>query len=311
MGAASRMGWRSRFPSHAAEVSGEFSRRFHRLERKWMVLGEEPENLSLEQVASASVGIYDRSGKRLEQDQWVVRERPVTLYLNGREMVTLLCAGHHLDELAAGFFYAEGFLRSPEDILGIDIDDEAGAVHLSARGDASITEGLWQKRTISSGCAKGSLFYFSLDALLSKPVKSDIRITPGRILDRVEDMNRLSETYRRTHGVHNTVLADQDRVVLFRDDIGRHNAVDMIVGHVFLHGIPLRDKMLITTGRLTSEMLIKAAKVSIPVLVSRNTATSLAVELAVSLGVTLIGHARAGRFTVYNGQERIDVGLSG
>src|SRR5208337_4883899 len=262
-------------------------------------------------VAPASVGIYDRGGKKIEQTQWVIRERPVTLYLNDREIVTLLCAGHHLDELAAGFFYAEGFIVSPDDILGIDIDEEAGKVNLSAKGDASITEGLWQKRTISSGCAKGSLFYFSLDALLSKPVKSDIRITPGRILDRVEDLNRLSETYRRTHGVHNTALADPDRVVLFRDDIGRHNAVDMIVGHVFLHGIPLRDKMLITTGRLTSEMLIKAAKVSIPVVVSRNTATSLAVELAVSLGVTLIGHARAGKFTVYNGQERIDDGLPG
>ena len=262
-------------------------------------------------VTPASVGIYDRGGKKIEQTQWVIRESPVTLYLNDRETVTLLCAGHHLDELAAGFFYAEGFIVSPDDILGIDIDEEAGKVNLSAKGEASVTERLWQKRTISSGCAKGSLFYFSLDALLSKPVKSDIRITPGQIIDRVEDLNRLSETYRRTHGVHNTALADPDKVILFREDIGRHNAVDMIVGHVFLHGIPLRDKMLITTGRLTSEMLIKAAKVNIPVVVSRNTATSLAVELAGSLGITLIGHARAGKFTVYNGQERIDVGISG
>ena len=262
-------------------------------------------------ITPASVGIYDRGGKKIEQTQWVIRERPVTLYLNDREIVTLLCAGHHLDELAAGFFYAEGFIVSPDDILGIDIDEEAGKVNLSAKGEASVTERLWQKRTISSGCAKGSLFYFSLDALLSKPVKSDIRITPGQIIDRVEDLNRLSETYRRTHGVHNTALADPDKVILFREDIGRHNAVDMIVGHVFLHGIPLQDKMLITTGRLTSEMLIKAAKVNIPVVVSRNTATSLAVELAGSLGITLIGHARAGKFTVYNGQERIDVGISG
>ncbi len=271
----------------------------------------ELDNPAPENTAPANVCIYDRGGKKLEQTRWVIRERPVTLYLNGREIVTLLCAGHHLDELAAGFFYAEGFLVSPEDILGIDIDEEAGKVNLSARVDASITERLWQKRTISSGCAKGSLFYFSLDALLSKPVKSDIRITPGQILDRVEDLNRLSETYRRTHGVHNTALADADRLILFRDDIGRHNAVDMIVGHVFLHGIALRDKMLITTGRLTSEMLIKAAKVNIPVVVSRNAATSLAIELAGSLGITLIGYVRAGKFTVYSGRERIDAGLSG
>jgi FdhD protein len=264
------------------------------------------ENLTPEQVSSTIVDVYDRSGKRTgNTPQWVIRERPVTLFLNGREMVTLLCAGHHLDELAAGFFYAEGFIDSPENILKLEIDDDSGKVYLTVENDAPLAESLWQKRTITSGCGKGSLFYYSLDALLSKPVKSDIRISPGRILDRVEDLNHLSEIYRRTHGVHNTVLADADRVLLFRDDIGRHNAVDMIVGHVFLNRISLRDKLLITTGRLTSEMLIKAAKVNIPVLISRNTATSLAVELAESLGVTLIGYARAGRFTVYSGRERI------
>ncbi|MFZ2445277.1 MAG: formate dehydrogenase accessory sulfurtransferase FdhD [Syntrophobacteraceae bacterium] len=271
-----------------------------------------PEPLEIsasEQVASASVGVYDRGGHKLDQTQWVIREKPVTLYLNGREVVTLLCAGHHLDELAAGFFYSEGFVSTPDDILKIETDEAAGRVDFATRNEARMTERLWQKRTISSGCGKGSLFYYSLDALLSRPVESAVRISPCQVLDRVDDLNRLSETYRRTHGVHNTILASPDRVIIFRDDIGRHNAVDMIVGHVFLNGIPLDDKMLITTGRLTSEMLIKAAKVNIPVLVSRNTATSLAVELAASLGVTLIGYARAGKFTVYSGRERIDVGL--
>jgi len=273
-------------------------------------MGELDDQIS-KQFVSASVGIYDKSGRIFERAQWVIRERPITLYLNGKEIVTLLCAGHNLDELAAGFFFAEGFLRSPEDILKIDIDDEIGTVKLLAREDSSVAERLWQKRTISSGCAKGSLFYFSLDALLSKPVRSDVRFTPDRILDRFEELYQLSETYRHTHGVHNTALADSDKVIVFRDDIGRHNAVDMIVGHVFMNGIPLSDKMLLTTGRLTSEMLIKAAKVNIPVVVSRNTATSLAVELAVSLGVTLIGFVRGGKFTVYSGQERIDAGLPG
>lgn len=272
---------------------------------------EAPDDLNTEYFASANVAIFDRSGKRVEHPQWVVRERPITLYLNDKEIVTLLCAGHHLDELAAGFLYAEGFLRAPEDILGIDINDEEGTVKLSAREDGSIAERLWQKRTISSGCAKGSLFYYSLDALLAKPVESDIRLVAARVIDRLEDLNHLSQTYRLTHGVHNTALADQDRIILFRDDIGRHNAVDMIVGHVFMNRIPLEDKMLLTTGRLTSELLIKAAKVNMPVLVSRNAATSLAVELAASLGVVLIGYARAGKFTVYNGQDRFDACISG
>ncbi len=265
---------------------------------------------SSEQVSAASVGVYDRDGLRNDETQWVIREKPVTLYLNGREVVTLLCAGHHLDELAAGFFYSEGFISAPDEIEKVEIDETAGRVEITAGGKSEITERLWQKRTISSGCGKGSLFYYALDALLSRPVESKFRVSPRHVLDRVEDLNRLSETYRRTHGVHNTALASAEDIILFRDDIGRHNAVDMIVGHVFLNGISLDDKMLITTGRLTSEMLIKAAKVNIPVLVSRNTATSLAVELAGSLGVTMIGYARAGKFTVYSGRERIDAGLS-
>jgi len=268
------------------------------------------EESATEQVASKLVDIYDREGRRLEQSQWVIREKPVTLYLNGREMVTLLCAGHHLGELAAGFFYSEGFVTSPDDILGMEIDESAGKVEVTTGNDAVLSERLWQKRTITSGCGKGSLFYFSLDALLSRKIVNTMRIRPGQVLDRVDELNRLSGTYRRTHGVHNTALVSLDRVILFREDIGRHNAVDMIVGNVFLNGISLADKMLITTGRLTSEMLIKAAKVGIPVLVSRNTATSLAVELADSLGVTLIGYARAGRFTVYSGRDKIDVSVS-
>lgn len=258
-----------------------------------------------ESVVSVPTLVYDRSGGRTEVLQVLVRERPVTLYLNGREVVTLLCAGHHLDELAAGFFYGEGFLRSRADLDDIRVDAPGGRVEVRTRGEPLVAERLWSKRTVTSGCGKGSTFYHALDALLSKPCGSTLRVSPDRILDRVDELNRLSETYRRTHGVHNTVLASADELLLFRDDIGRHNAADMIVGHVFLRGIALEDKLLVTTGRLTSEILLKAARVGLPMLVSRNTATSLAVELAGKLNITLIGYARAGRFTVYSGEERI------
>jgi FdhD protein len=190
------------------------------------------------------------------------------------------------------------------------VDEGAGKVEVVTKKNMPLAERLWEKRTVTSGCGKGSMFYYSLDALLSKPVEGGTKASPRKILERVEELNRLSETYRHTHGVHNTALASEDQILLFRDDIGRHNAVDMIVGHVFLRGISLRDKMLITTGRLTSEMLIKAAKVGIPTLVSRNTATTLAVELATSMNITLIGYARAGKFIVYSGKERIDEGQS-
>jgi FdhD protein len=257
-----------------------------------------------EKVTRVECRIYHKDGFA-DREQWVIKEQPVTLYLNQTEMVTLLCAGHHLDELAVGFFYGEGFVKSHADLDNVHVDSSAGKVEVVVRTDPSLISNLWQKRTITSGCGKGSLFYYAVDALMSKPVNSNISFTPEQIRERVEDLNRLSETYRRTHGVHNTALASPEQIVLFRDDIGRHNAVDMIIGHAFLNHIPLHDKMLITTGRLTSEILIKAAKVGMPALVSRNTATSLAVELATASNITLIGYARAGKFTVYSGGWRI------
>jgi FdhD protein len=258
-----------------------------------------------EHVSTVKTRTYDRHGQRADRSQWVIRERPYTLHLNGKEIITLLCAGHHVDELAVGFFRGEGFLESPEDLKKVAVDAEAGTVNVYTASDTTLPDRLWQKRTVTSGCGKGSLFYFALDALLSHPVESSLRVLPRQIVDRIEDLNRLSETYRHTHGVHNTALADPERVILFRDDIGRHNAVDMIAGHVFMNRIPLSDKILLTTGRLTSEIIIKAGKIGLPVVVSRNTATTLAIELAQSLNITLIGYARAGKFTVYSGFERV------
>jgi FdhD protein len=249
--------------------------------------------------------ICDAGGHASLRPQHLVKEIPVTIYFNDRELVTLLCTGHHLDELAAGFLRAEGFLDSKEDLEALEIDANAGTVKVVSPLDASLVERLWQKRTITSGCGKGTVFYHAIDALLATPVTSDLRITPAQVWERMQDLHRMSQTYRDTHGVHNTALASPGEILLFRDDIGRHNAVDMIIGHAFLHDLSLHDKVLITTGRLTSEILIKAAKVGLPVLISRNTATSLAVELATQLNVTLIGYVRNGKCTVYSGIDRV------
>ena len=192
-----------------------------------------------EKVSSVWVSVYDKTGERAQHTQWVIKEQPVSLVLNGRELVTLLCAGHHLDELAAGFLHGEGFLQRPGDLSKLQVDQVAGKVEVERSNDASLVDKLWMKRTITSGCGKGSLFYYVLDALRSKPVESALRITPEQVLGRVEDLNRLSETYRRTHGVHNTALATPREIILFRDDIGRHNAVDMIVGHLLDAGFDI------------------------------------------------------------------------
>ncbi|HOV85757.1 MAG TPA: formate dehydrogenase accessory sulfurtransferase FdhD [Syntrophobacteraceae bacterium] len=267
-----------------------------------------------EETAPVSTWVFDKNQEGVLRRQWIVKEQPVTLYLNGEEMVTLLCAGHHLDELAIGFLHAEGFLKEPQDLERIEIDGELGKVEAFVPGASPLLRNLWEKRTITSGCGKGSVFYYALDSLLAQKIQSPLRVSPRQVLDRIDDLNRLSETYRRTHGVHNTALASPEEILLFRNDIGRHNAVDMIVGHVFQKRISLEDKFILTTGRLTSEILIKAAKVGLPMLVSRNTATTLAVELAGSLNITLIGYARGGKFTVYSGEERVvggELGLLG
>lgn len=258
-----------------------------------------------EKVACVPAWLYSADGSVEQVQQWVIEETPVTIYINDREIVTLLCAGHHLDELAVGFAYAEGFLDGPEDLKGLSVDRENGRVLLELTGDASLAARLWNKRTLTSGCGKGTVFYNALDALLARPMENGPRFAAREIWERMEDLHRLSQTYRRTHGVHNCALADASGIRLFRDDIGRHNAVDMLIGHSVLHAVPLDDKMLVTTGRLTSEIVIKAAKVGLPVLVSRNTATTLAIRLAETVNMTLIGYARAGRFTVYSGKKRL------
>ena len=240
-----------------------------------------------------------------EVSQPVIREKPIALYFNDREFVTLLCAGHHLDELAAGFFYVEGLLKEPDDLTAITIDREAGKVMVSAKPYPAMYDKLMDKRTITSGCGKGTVFYNALDALLSKPVASDLTITPHEIITCMHDLSSMSDDYKQTHGVHNSALAIPDKILVFRNDIGRHNAVDMIVGHAFLNGLSLADKLFVTTGRLTSEIVIKVAKIGIPMIVSRNTATALAIEIAQSMNIALIGYVRAGKFTVYTGHERI------
>jgi len=256
-------------------------------------------------IASVPVRIYDTSTGMVSLQQQVIREKPIALYFNDREFVTLLCAGNHLDELAAGFFYVEGLLTAPDDLISIKIDRDAGKIMVAAKPYPAMYEKLLDKRTITSGCGKGTVFYNALDALLSSPVESDLTITPQNIIACMHNLSAMSDDYRQTHGVHNSALASPDKILVFRNDIGRHNAVDMLVGHAFLHGLSLRDKLFVTTGRLTSEIVIKVAKIGVPIIVSRNTATALAIDIAQKMNITLIGYVRAGRFTVYAGHERI------
>ncbi len=245
-------------------------------------------------------------------EQWVVEEIPVTLFFNNEQMITLLCAGYHLDELAVGFFIAEGWIRERNLLKDVQVDKQKGIVNIIYEGERGSSEKFWLKRAITSGCAKGSVLCDVLDKLLERPMENSVTLDVSTIWTLMEKLNSFSQVYKKTHGVHNSLIGNSYGEVeksrkgfLFRCDIGRHNALDMLIGRAFLDEIDLSDKAIVTTGRLTSEVVIKAAQAGVPILVSRHTATRLAVELAVTLNMTLVGYVRGGQMTVYHDGGRL------
>ena len=247
--------------------------------------------------------ISDEGAQRLEDV--VVRESPLTIYLNGQELVTLLCIPSHQKSLALGFLLSEGFLSKSDEIKSVVFYEEKGVVNVILDKDIRVQAGMFQKRTIPSGCGNGAVFYNAADRLQCQPVESGMRISPAAIRHLMRQVNRMSDLFRTTGGVHACALCRGKDILIFREDIGRHNAIDKILGESFLSGTFSEDAVMVTSGRLTSEMLIKVARQRIPVLVSRSAPTDLSVALAKQLNVTLIGFVRGSRMTVYSAPERL------
>ena len=172
-------------------------------------------------------------------------------------------------------------------------------------GECGLAEKIYGKRTLVSGCGKGTTFYSTLDTLRCRPVNSRVKYDRFQIRNWMNLMHERSVLYKATGGVHGAALVDQQRVLFFCEDIGRHNAVDKIIGECLIGNISLEGKALITTGRLSSEILLKSARLSLPLLVSRSAPTSLAVELAEQLNITVVGFARGTRMVVYTHSWRI------
>jgi len=254
-----------------------------------------------------SVASYE-NGRLTSGEVDVVVEVPLTLFLNGREAVTLLTTGDHAEELAVGFFASEGFIQAVEDIKTATLDAKRQSVFVETRRETEGIQELFEKRIITSGCGKGSIYYHVLDSIQAGEVRVEaaIRIRCSDVLDMMSRLSKESSLYRDTRGVHGAALADESgEFEVFREDIGRHNAIDKIVGHCLLEGLDTTGRILLTTGRITSEVLIKASKMGVPVLVSRSAPTSLAIEMAERVGMTVAGYVRGGRMRVYSLQERI------
>lgn len=246
-----------------------------------------------------------RDGVPEDTEDLVVAEAPVTIYLNGTELVTLLCTPEKIDRLAIGFLSSEGLLAAPDDLASIRVKADEGLVEVELVEGAGGLEKFYGKRTITSGCGKGTVFFNVIDSLRSRPLTGKLKIEAEILLKMMKEMHAQAGLFKETGGVHSAALADGDRLLYFYEDIGRHNAVDKIIGACFLEGIETEGKYLLLTGRISSEILLKAAKLNIELLVSRAAPTNLSIELADHLNITLVGFMRGSRMNIYSHPEKI------
>ncbi|MEX3316723.1 formate dehydrogenase accessory sulfurtransferase FdhD [Sulfitobacter sp. PS-8MA] len=233
----------------------------------------------------------------------VVEERPLTIFLNRQEIVTAMTIGDYPAYLALGFLRNQGMLRPDEQITGVDYDEELETVVVRTER-ATDYEDKMQRKTRTSGCAVGTVFGDMMEGL------ADVRLpdTPVRTSDLyalAAKINRTPSLYLEAGAIHGTVLCQGDRPLVYMEDVGRHNAVDKIAGWMLSEGVGAEDKVLYTTGRLTSEMVIKTAMMGIPVLASRSGFTAWGVEIAQQVNLTLIGRMRGQRFTCLAGEGRL------
>lgn len=246
----------------------------------------------------------DRGGMQ-EREDWIAVEHPLTIMLNGEEFATIVCSPAHLDELVVGFLASEGVIRTCEEIrsLSLATDGSYAYVELISRQSVSIEQ--YAKRMIGSCCGKSRQFYFHNDARTAKTVMSETKIMLAQCFALMEAMQSASVEFAQTGGLHNAALCTPERLLVGRSDIGRHNALDKLFGYCLQHKLSVDDKVLVFSGRISSEVLLKAAKIGVGILLSKSAPTDLALKLADDLRITTIGFIRGGHCNIYTHPFRI------
>lgn len=244
-------------------------------------------------------------GQREETRDKVVKEYCLTIYLNDNELVTLLCSPLKLEYLAIGFLASEGLLEDASDIISSRLDRERGIIYIKSQEVSSLASTFFEKRTITSGCGKGTIFYNVIDSLKAHKVESKMAIASEQALNLIKELQARAELFKTTGGVHSCALSSPDKLEIVSEDVGRHNAIDKIFGECMVRRLPVSDKIILSSGRISSEIVLKVAKRGVPFIISRAAPTSLAIEIAQELGITLVGFARGSRMNVYTHLERI------
>ena len=243
----------------------------------------------------------DQNGQPVETS--VVEERPLTIFLNSQEIVTAMTIGDYPEYLALGFLRNQGMLHPKDTVTRVDYDDDLETVVVRTTSETTYEDKL-KKKTRTSGCAVGTVFGDMMEGLEGVTLPA-AELRTSWLYALAHQINRTPSLYLEAGAIHGTVLCHQDRPLVYMEDVGRHNAVDKIAGWMFSEGVAPGDKLLYTTGRLTSEMVIKTAMMGIPVLASRSGFTAWGVEIAREVGLTLIGRMRGQRFVCLSGEDRL------
>ncbi len=253
-----------------------------------------------------TIEILDQHGVR--RGIQIPAERPLTVFVDKRELVTLMTLGARPELLVLGYLLNQRLVGQPEDVASISVDWDVEAAAVTTRAGIADLEARTAHRIVTTGCGQGTVFGEAMGALgeIRLPDAQAARITQAQLYGLLDSMRQRDSVHRRAGSVHGCALFHGQRMLVFVEDVGRHNAIDTIAGWMLVHGVDGADKVFFTTGRLTSEMVIKAAQMGVPIVVSRNGVTAMGHALATRLGMTLFGRAANRHFLCYTGFERFD-----
>jgi FdhD protein len=225
----------------------------------------------------------------------VVREQPLTIRVNGTRFLTLLCSPFQLEALVLGYLWMERVIGSLDEVTALEISEVDGRADVWLRRPVELPA----ERILTSGCGGG--ITFRVDPQWFSPVRSPLRVTPTQLSARMKDLFGAAAHYQMSRGIHGAALTDGERLLVVAEDVGRHNAVDKVKGEALRQGISTAGRILLSTGRVSSEMLLKAVRMGVPVVASRTSPTEMAVALAEQLGVTVVGYVRPESMNLYAG----------
>jgi FdhD protein len=252
------------------------------------------------------ISILDEYGER--RSIHIPCERPLTIFVDKRELVTLMTLGVMPELLVLGYLRNQHFIQRADEVESISVDWDVGAAAVRTRAGISDIETRTSRRVVTTGCGQGTVFGDAMAQVetLRLPDASVARLRQGTLHRMLETMRQQDSVHRKAGSVHGCALFREGELLMFIEDVGRHNAIDTITGWMTMHGVSGEDKALYTTGRLTSEMVMKAATIGVPIVVSRNGVTAMGFDLAQRLGMALFGRAANRHFLCYTGAERFD-----